>query len=301
MINTELLDLIRSIRAISLNNKLSDEATFALTNIHLSLMNMIVVNMLEDEYGNPMFHREAIEKLFSICCQRSASHQSLSRRCRMTPILYSIFYMPDTIYDDHKFNIFYKRAVRIFNDWRGKFGNCASLNAKARTLEYDILRSHMDSFAYVIDEDKVDNAEFLYIKHRISDWALELNNEGRWATISDYEAMRRIDIMTGNSNTHGDNHYDAQIEKAQCFYFNKLTNDDHIDCRAMYYLYRTMLWGICTPDYEKIDIIAKRACCQIDSHAIGSDEWLWLASIVIDSECVKIYRNVQLQLIAYSA
>ncbi|MCH5216313.1 MAG: hypothetical protein J1F10_05180 [Muribaculaceae bacterium] len=58
--NKELSNIILSIRDIPLNEKLSDNAVIALMNIHLSLMNLIIPNMLEDEYGCAEFHSEAM-------------------------------------------------------------------------------------------------------------------------------------------------------------------------------------------------------------------------------------------------
>lgn len=301
--NPGLQNLIGSIRNIPLNDGLSDDAVIALMNIHLSLMSMIVTNMLEDEFGDPEFHREAMNSLFAICSRRSRSDRSLARSSRMTPAMYHIFCMPDTLFDDRKHNACISRSFRMIAEWRRKAKRSAVLDERNRMIEYGILQSLLEAFAYIVDEDKECDKDFLYLRHRIAEWASEINDDGSWSGISDYDAIRQIDIMIGSSGSNGDKRYDLPIEKSLYYYFDKITDNrnQNIDCHTLFHLYWTMMWGFNQPDYQKIDTVTERAAGIIDSCTSGGDEWLWYAAVIIDRECVRIHNEIKREIQEYGA
>lgn len=294
-------NLIGEIRNIPLNDSLSDDAVIALMNIHLSLMSMIVANMLEDEFGNPEFHREAMNRLFAICGRRSRGDQSLARSSRMTPAMYNILCMPDTIFDERKHNACISRSFRMIDEWHRKMKNSAALDEKARIIEYGILRSLQEAFAFIVDENRKCDRDYLYLRHRVAEWASGINDDGSWSGISDYDALRQIDIMIGNSAFNGDSRCDIPIEKSLCYYFDKITGNHYIDCHTLFRLYWTMMWGTNRPDYQKIDTVAKRAAGIMDSYPSGGDEWLWYAAVVIDRECVGINNDIKQGILVCSA
>ena len=297
-----LKEYIAEIRSIPIDNSLSDEAVIALMNIHLSIMSMIVANMLEEEYGSGDVHREAMEKLFAICRRRSAGNQTLARCSRMTPALYNIFCMPDTLFDDRKHNSCLSRSFRMADEWHEKIKDMRFLDKNARIIEYGVLQSILDAFIYVVDEDKETDKDYLYLNRRIEDWALVLDNNGSWSDLSDYEAVRRLNIMLGHSNTNGENRFDAQIEKALWFYYDRIAGSDAVESQTLFYLYWAVMWGIECNDNQKIDSITNCAEQMLDSPSVVEQgNRLWYMAIFIDRECVRINREIKQIMLAYSA
>ena len=299
---SSLKEYIEEIRSIPIDNRLSDDAVVALMNIHLSIMTMIVANMLEDEYGSAEVHREAMEKLFEICRRRSAGNQTLTRSSRMTPAMYNIFCMPDTVFDDRKHNTFLNRSFRMADDWHEKIKDMRFLDKNARIIEYGVLQSILDAFIYVVDEDKKTDKDYLYLNRRIEEWASVLDDNGSWSDLSDYEAVRRINIMLGNSNTNGDNRFDAQIEKALWLYFDRITGNECIDCQTLFYLYWALMWEIECSDDRKINTITDCALRMLQSpYAVDADKRLWYMSVIIDRKCCRINKEIKQKMLAYSA
>ena len=297
-----LKEYIKEIRSIPIDNSLSDETVIALMNIHPSIMSMIVVNLLEEEYGSAEIHREAMEGLFAICRERSASNQTLARCSRMTPAMYNILCMPDTVFDDHKHDSCVNRSFRLADDWHEKIKNTRSLNTNARIIEYGVLQSILDAFIYVADEDKETDKDYLYLMHRIEDWISVLDDNGSWNGLSDYEAMRRLNIMIGHSNTNGDNRFDAQIEKALWFYYDRITGSDAVEGQTLFYLYWAVMWGIECHDSQKIDTITNSAIQMLDyPFEVAQDDRLWYMAVLIDRECVRVNNEIKQKMLAYSA
>lgn len=299
--NIKLSNLILSIRNIPLNDKLSDEAVVALTNIHISLAGVIVANMLEDEYSDVAFHRESMEKLFAICRKRSASNQTLARCSRMIPALYNVFCMPDALFDDNKYNACLIRTFRVADKWREERKAGLPLDEKKRITEYGILQGILDAFTYVIDDDKQSDSDFQYLRHRIAEWLSEINDNNCWSGLSDYDAARRLDIMTAYLLIEHDNSFDIQIEKATEFYFERIILSNCVDSRVLFYIYRTMMSGIECIDYRKAGILADLATRIMNRSAACSDEWLWCAAVVIDRECAEINHNIKQKMLCHSA
>lgn len=297
-----LKEYIEEIRSIPIDNSLSDDAVIALMHIHLSLMSMIVANMLEDEYGNPEHHREAMEKLFAICSRRSANNQCLMRRSRVLPAMYNFFCMPDTVLDGRKYNFYLNRSFRMMDEWHEKTKYTRTLDEKTRIIKYGVLQCIIYTFIYVVDEDKKTDKDLLYLKRCIEEWTSELNDNGCWCGISNYEAMRRINIMIGNSNTNSDNRFDAQIEKALSVYFDIITSNDCIDCKTLFYFYWALMWGIECHDKQQVDTITDCAIRMLKSpFAVDRDKRLWYMTVLIDRECVRINEEIKQKMLACSA
>lgn len=79
---------------------------------------------------------------------------------------------------------------------------------------------------------------YIYLIRRIGEWSSDLDDSGCWSGISDYEAMRRLDIMIGNSYCCGDIRFDGQIERSTSSYFDRIMDSDCADSRTLFYLYR---------------------------------------------------------------
>ena len=240
MLDAKLKKYIAEANAIETGRTLSDDAVEALMEIHLSVAGMAAVGGEsgyvsgnagsangesvscggEAWYGSVASHRAAIERLFGICLRRCRSNSSLERRSRLVPVLYNIFHMPGAAFDVRRDMMVGLRACRAIEEWLSKAGDVSrpSTEEELRT-EYGILNCILESMRYAADEDKFGNPAFQYMRSRVETWAEELNADGSWGGIDASEALQRIDVMTGNSNVHGDTRFDALIVKARnrCF------------------------------------------------------------------------------------
>lgn len=297
-----LKEYIGEIRAIPLDDRLSDDAVVALMDIHLSLMSMIVANGLEDTYGGAAAHRAAMEKLFALCSRRSAGNQSLERSSRMIPSMYSIFCMPDAVFDDRRHSACLNRSFRLAKAWREKTKGIPPTDEKARMTEYGVLQSILEAFLYVAGEDKAADEDYLYLKRRIEAWASALDPDGRWIGLSDEEAMNRLALMTGYSKAELDRRFDARIEKALGFYCDSITGHERIDGRTLFNLYRTSMSWAGYQDSPGTGTIVACAIRGLESaFAVDLDDRLWHMAVLIDRECADINSEMKQKVLAYSA
>ena len=289
----ELSKYIRSVSDIRLDDSLSDDAAVALTNIHLSVLTLPAADTECGEYADASFHRGALERLFAICRKRSGANQTLARSSRMTPAMYNALSIPDTLFDGRKHRSCLKRSFRMADEWYDKTkGAGMTWDRGMRITEYGILQSLLDAFVHVVDRNKDAERDYLYLRRRMGDWASELDGGGGWSGISDYEAMRRLNIMLGNSNTNGDSRFDSHIERALRYYYDRIMCMESVDCRTLYYLYWAMMWGAGGPCTEKTDAIGDCARRMLDTpDALDRDKRLWFMAVCIDRECVSANRT----------
>ncbi len=240
MLDAKLKKYIAEVNAVETGRTLSDDAVEALMEIHLSVAGMAAVGgesgyvngdvrsangesvscRGEAWYGSVASHRAAIERLFGICLRRCLSNSSLERCGRLVPVLYNIFHMPDAAFDVRRDIMVARRACRAIEEWQSKANNSSrSFTEEERRTEYGILNCIIESMRYAAEEDKLENPAFQYMRSHVETWAEELNAAGSWEGIGTGEALQRIDVMTGNSNVHGDTRFDAFIVKARnrCF------------------------------------------------------------------------------------
>ena len=322
MLDAKLKKYIAEANAIETGRTLSDDAVEALMEIHLSVAGMAAVGgesgyvngecvsvRGEAWYGSVASHRAAIERLFGICLRRCRSNSSLERRSRLVPVLYNIFHMPDAAFDAHRDMMVGRRACRATEEWLSKAGDTSRpFTEEERRTEYGILNCIIESMRYTAEEDKLENPTFQYMRSRVEAWAKELNADGSWEGISTGETLQRIDVMTGNSNVHGDTRFDALIAKARTRCFERIIGcgtkavpSTTLNARDVFMLYRTLMWGIGPADWRRAEAIAKVAAMQLEACPQGSDGRLWSFAVLIDLTCVKINEAVKRRTLAQSA
>ena len=344
MLDAKLKKYIAEANAVETGRTLSDDAVEALMEIHLSVAGMVAVGgesgyvsgnagsangesvsgRGEAWYGSVAFHHVAIERLFGICLRRCRSNSSLERRGRLVPVLYNFFHMPDAAIDVRRDMMVGRRACRAIEEWLSKAGNVSRpFTEEERRTEYGILNCIIESMRYTADEDRLENPAFQYMRGRVETWARELGADGSWEGINIGEALQRIDVMTGNSNVHSDNRFDALIVKARTHCFERIigcgteavsamagTADitDHavvttttLNARDVFMLYRTLMWGIGPADWRRAEAVAKVAAMQLEVCPQGSDGRLWSLAVLIDLTCMKINEAVKRRTLAQSA
>ena len=281
-----LKNLIKEIEQIEILETLSDSDVMALLEIHLTISCMLAANHLESEYGSVEARGEALKKLYDICCKRSRSNQSKARRSRMITSMYSALYMSGRVLDERKYEICMNRSFAIIDEWRNTE---RELSEKERMTEYGVLRCMVETFAYVAEEDKSKDKDFCWLQSRLGEWVSDMNTDGSWSGLSNYESLQRLEILISNSNTHCDTRFDVQIEKSVDFYFRKIQESGERDGKTLYYLYKAMTNRMdYSGDSNRIDEIVSR-CAESGCQSI------WNQAVIIDRECMNL-NNILKQL-----
>ena len=332
-----MYEMTEALRQLPPEEGMSDEALAALMEAHLSVAKMTAVGgdsgYVSGEsvscggeawYGSVAFHRAAIDRIFGICLRRCRSGSSLERRSRLVPVLYNMFHMPDASFDVRREMMAGRRACRAVEEWLSKAGDASRpVTGEERRTEYGILNCIIEFMRYASEEDKLENPAFQYMRSRVETWAGELSADGSWEGIGTGEALRRVDVMTGNSNVHGDNRFDALIMKARSRCFERIigcgtetvsamasTSDMTItaavkstmlNSREVFMLYRTLTWGIGPADWSRAEAVAKVASMQLEACPQGSDGRLWSLAVLIDLSCMKINEAVKRRTLEQSA
>ena len=299
--NGELLNLIKEIRDIPLNDKLSDDALIALSRSYVSMQNLVVANNLDSVYGNRREFEKALDILYRICSKRCQTNQSFARRCRMTPVLYIIVYMQMRVVDMKKSRECFGLMWDIVDEWMTRPDTHAD-----RDCVYGVLRCIASLHNYTAGNDRNNASEFLWFKQRVSDWAVSMNDEGRWDGIPSSEAVCRIEVMSRNSNMFLDTSNDESLEKSRTSYCKSILGSLHYSNRmplrnfglTLFMLYEVMMWGVGTPDYELANEIAESAKQQAEQYPCGSDEWMLYQSTVLDRLCMRVGEEIQEQMLA---
>lgn len=292
MIDSKLAGQINEIRAFRIDDRLTDEAVVALMNIHLSVANLIVANNLETEYGSAAPYREAMNRLFAICHKRCRSNQTLARRSRMIPALYTCSPCPMPC------------STNTETAWSNTAHGALSTNGRRNTTrqpfteperrtEYGILRCIIETMRYVVEEDKLVQQDFRYMQQRVETWASEMNADGSWDDITPSEALQRIDIMTGNANIYDDARFNAAIERARRRCFEQIiSHDSNTTARELFLLYWTLIWGIGQPDWTRAEAVAACAAERLNAGPAGSDKYLWSLAVCMDCTCMKLNHDI---------
>lgn len=303
MTDSKLAGQINEIRALQIDDRLTDEAVVALMNIHLSVANLIVANNLETEYGSAAPHREAMNRLFAICHKRSRSNRTLARRGRIIPALYNLFTMPDAVFDERRDRMVEHCAWRAVDEWQKKHDTTKQpLTEPERRTEYGILRCIIEATRYMVEEDKPVQPDFRYMRQRVEAWASEMNADGSWDGITTVEALQRLDILTGYANAHGGIHFDSVIDRARNRCFEQVISyGTATTASELFMLYRTLIRGIGQPDRTRTEAVAARAAERLNTGPAGSDEYLWLLALCMDCTCMKLNRDIKMQMLAQSA
>ena len=344
MLDAKLKKYIAEANAVEMGRILSDDAVEALMEIHLSVVGIVAIGgesgyvsgnvgcaggesgggRGEAWYGSVASHRESMEKLFGICLRRCRGGSSLERRSRLVPVLYNMFHMPDASFDVRREMMAGRRACRAVEEWLSEAGGASRpVTGEERRTEYGILNCVIESMRYAAEEDKLANPAFQYMRSRVETWAGELSADGSWEGIGTGEALRRVDVMTGNSNVHGDNRFDALIMKARSRCFERIVGHDTetvpsmtdtadmtitaavkstmLNSREVFMLYRTLTWGIGPADWSRAEAVAKVASMQLETCPQGSDGRLWSLAVLIDLSCMKINEAVKRRTLAQSA
>ena len=329
MLDAKLKKYIAEANAVETGRTLSDDAVEALMEIHLSVAGLAAVGgesgyvsgnagsangesvscRGEAWYGSVASHRESMEKLFGLCLRRCSSGSSLERRSRLVPVLYNFFHMPDAAIDVCRDMMVGRRACRAIEEWLSKAGDVSHpLAEEERRTEYGILNCIIESMRYAVEEDKLENPAFQYMRGRVEAWAKELNADGSWEGIGTGEALQRIDVMTGNSNVHGDTRFDALIVKARSRCVERIIGSGTkavpattLNARDVFMMYRTLMWGIGPVDWMRAEAVANVAAMQIEACPQGSDGRLWSLAVLIDLTCMKINEAVKRRTLAQSA
>lgn len=292
MINGELSGLIMSIRDIRLNDSLSDDALIALSRSYVSMQNLVVANGLDSEFGSRKEFEKALDILFRICHRRCQPNQPFARRSRLLPLLHGLVTLPMRVAELRRVQECNGQMWQLVDEWMQNPETHAE-----RMSVYGVLRCIAALWGGMADEERTaGNAEVLWFRQRIGDWASLLSGEGRWDGVESGEALCRIEVMSRNSNLFLDGSNDELIELARSSYcesvLGALGRRSGMPPRGcgmrLFMLYEVMMWGVGIPDLDSVDEIARTAAALAEQCPCGSDEWLLCRSTVLDRLCMLV-------------
>lgn len=302
-----LEDAIGEVCRIPLTDSLSDDAVVALSNIYSSMLNLVAVNALDEEYGDRKIYESKLDTLYTICRKRCAVNQSLARRSRMLTALCGVVYSRVCGLPNRKSTVCRNYMYDAITEWQSMLIATAR-SREMRAVEYGILRCITDYFYYAEDEE---HEFFDYFKRRIAEWAESLDGDGLWQDVSDFEALCRIEIMSRNSYMFSDDTYDRHIDKARAKYCGrcvealdrnggKISNcvSDPADSDMLCMLYGVLIGGGDSADYAKADIVADFSSRQAERFPLGSAERLPYQRVCVAALCMKIVDKTQNQAFA---
>ena len=296
MMDFGLNDSIAEFRAIRIDDRLSDDAVTALIRLHQS-----VAGLPASDYGHGEVHRDALAQLFAICSRRCRSNQSLVRRSRMIPVLYQALYLPDEALDERKYDRCLNGTFALADAWRERCAAGRISDEQARVVEYGVLRSIGEAFADVVVEDKASDRDFRAMQRRIAEWTAAFNPDGSGDGLSDYDALRRLDILTAYANLHADGRLERLIGQSVNHYYGRISEAAQTDARTLHALYRVVVQATEPEEDAKADALAERAVRQAALTPRGGDERLWLLAVCVDRACANIRRESKQLLLGHSA
>lgn len=219
MIHRELEAYIRCLRSITLEDSLSDGALAALGSCYVSLQHLVVANGWEAEYGSRKIYEAALDRLYGICLRRSSAMEIPSgpcdadvriRRSRLLALQYDLLHRPMRVAEPSKVAETRKAMHRLVDEWMR--GTARGLRPKGP--EGGVLHCIACLYGYVPEEERLQDAAFVYFRQRLDEWAESLNGKGQWDRLPESEALRRLSVMALDADLFPDRRYDALLERA---------------------------------------------------------------------------------------
>lgn len=285
--NIELSAYMDEIRSTALSDSLSDDALVALSRIWLSVQTLSGADDCRNEC------EAALGRLYDLCSRRCCSGEPLARRSRMLPALYDMLYVAMRGIDSRKSAACDRYMCRAIDDWRH--------NPSDESVSAGIMLCICDYFSYADSEDKNVDEDFRLYERRLADWVSEMDSDGIWPELGDSEALRRLEVLSRNSNTHLDPSYDNRIGQSLDSYYSRIASDKSVGCQTLYRLYDVLMRGVGRPDCDKADVLLSIARERMSDYPAGSDERLWLAALCIDRLCMSVNAGIQHGILARTA
>lgn len=196
---------IRSFDEISKQGKaLSNQNLMSLSRFYISMHNYVVVNALDNIYGDRFVYFEHIRNLFLICINRFKKEKIFFERCKL---LYTMFLLADEPFAPDSC-LFYDCC-----DLAGKFMN-QSLALHRRKSSEELLLC-MVYWIYYSGDTTFDKSFF---EDNIDAWIYDLGNKGYWNGLAALKALFRIEILNANACMFMDDRYNNFITSAYGYY-----------------------------------------------------------------------------------
>ena len=289
-----LSGFIEAIRNIPTEERLSDSALMALSKTFVSLYNTVVCEDLDAEFGNRRLYRDKLTRLYQIGWRRCSGNRDIARKCSLLSVLYEILYgLP--LFDERKLEQCDDAAFRVIESFLHE-------NDKQEWLtECNILKCIENAYRHTMEDDR-ESEEYTYFKRRIAEWISDWNSSGCWSGVSDEEALSRLDILVRNSETLLDDTHDAEIVKIHDRYYQKIIAGNVVDACTLALLYEITICMTGLKDRRgKRKRLAEMAENKLSVSAVGSDEYWWCLSLLIEDRSLQLSEELQPPVIAHSA
>lgn len=297
----ELDDLVRAIRSIPLDDRLSDEAAVALSGCYISMRNLAVAGPQEPEWGSVGELESALDTLFGICRKRCRGRQTLARRSRLIPVMHDILRIPGRVFDERRFGIFCDCADKAVGDWMEMVSASPGVAEQEPVTECGILRCIIDMFSYAPAVEREADEWFLYLKRRVAEWSSGIGEGCMTDAVTDEAALCRLNVIALYSNSFPDSAPDVQLAGVRNLYGGRISENVHPSAEAVSVLYELMMWGAVVPDYDGAGMLAERARVLAGRSEPCDDAWLTYMSVYVGRHCMRSAEEFRNRLLAHSA
>jgi|GEM_PF-2996928 hypothetical protein len=249
-----------------------------LANAGIALHNMIVVQSLDDEYGDRAEHLSRLKALYTVCMKRYMKEKDFHTRCRLVHTMQLLANEP--------------------------FASCIPLIEKCSDLSGQFIGQEIAThrecalpqwlwciayWHYPVDGEPIEDDDFLCFKRHLAQWAHDLHGKDHWPELSTAEALRRMELLNANACMFNEDAYNEIIRSLYAYYREHtpiVATTERESLQAMGALYGQAVDSKACP----VDLPTKEAVVQAMKDSLGllpaaSDEWLYVFSFLVADLC----------------
>ena len=285
----------------------SDAALIAHARILTNLYNLVVLNALDDEFGNREMYRAKLDTLYGILRRHYGYRASFAAKAEILDAMISVASDGGLGIDEEKRAVNEHLADELISSYLDGFDK-DSYNPEEF---FAVMRLLLICMYGIVDEEDEDPHPWItFVRTKLAGWAEELNKDGYWQGISEVEALQRLRLLEMNSCMFVDESYDKEIQQGYVHYcvgrdlpdnLSGTHSPDTLHCYALQYEF------ICQGSFNQwehagyLDRIIGVLERQIPRLPAESDEALYYRSLVIENCCRNVSREFQKQLCGITA
>lgn len=280
----------------------SDAALAAHARILTALRNLVVLNGLDDEFGDREMYRAKLETLYGLLRRRYACRTSFAARAAILDAMTTVAGDNGCIIDGERRAADERLADELVSSYLGGFDE----NRCDPEEFFAVMRLLLICMYGVVEEEDGEAHPWMtFIRKKFAVWAEELDKDGCWQGISDTEALRRLVLLDMNSCLFVDESHDGEIRQGYAYYCAGRDLPDNVsaplspDRLRGYALQYELIRQGSFNQWEhagRLDRIAGLLEKQTVLLPPESDAALYCRSLVIENCCRNVSREYQKQL-----
>ncbi|WP_251623286.1 hypothetical protein [Odoribacter lunatus] len=307
MTTQELRRQLPGLQNRQIDDAWSDAAVIAHVRIFTALHNLVVLNALDDEFGDRKMYSAKLDALYDLLRQRYVCRTSFVGRAEILESMISVVCDNGFIIDEEKRSVNEQLAGELVSSYLDNYDE----NKYDSEEFFAVMKLLLICMYGMVDEEDEELHPWItFIRAKFAVWAEELNKDGYWQGISDIEALQRLKLLDMNSYMFVDDSYDKEIQKGYVHYcagrdipnhVSEILSPDWLRAYALQYEFihegSFNLW-----EYAgRLDRIVGLLETQIARLPIDSDEALYYCSLAVENSCRNVSLEYQKQLCGITA